>query len=593
MNKHTIKHAFLTLLLLIFTSLVFAETEHLKYFANSDYELNVYHIKGEKPGKTLMIIGGIQGDESGGYLTADSYVDINIEKGSMIIVPRANVPTIVQNKRQINKDMNRRFNQPKTEIFEDQVVDILKQLMDKSDILLNLHEGGGYYRDTYIDATRNPMKFGQCIIADADSFYSEKHGKTIYLGDVARTVCKEVNQSIYNDYYHFHFNNHNTISSSTNHAEQRNSATYHGLTNVGIPSFGIEVSKQLPNIEMKINHLSLVINAFLKHLEIIPQIPHINHQKPDFEYLIVKVDGHSQIVEKSSVLVINKPADIEITALKGNYNRGYLLDIEAYGTTNDINKSFFIDKDTQIIIRKDYDIIDKIPIIIQSEEEAYNGIVLSINNKKQTLKPGQGIKIDKNDTVKIIELLNADNTYEANFLGYANAKLTANDIGLDIIVDDKLIKKFSPDGGKSWLIDILKNKKRVSTHRLFVNEPDIIVEKQEPKQFQLEYVLNGKTNILNEGDTLYCKNGDRLLLVKPILSSKAEAIIKQKDIPYIKINLAGFVSDPKKDGDDKGLTFTINDKKFYPKFALSKNLYELQVNLYEKRYALFYLKITE
>ena len=36
-----------------------SQREHLVYFPNTVYELNVYKIYGKQPGKTLMLIGGI------------------------------------------------------------------------------------------------------------------------------------------------------------------------------------------------------------------------------------------------------------------------------------------------------------------------------------------------------------------------------------------------------------------------------------------------------------------------------------------------------------------------------------------------------
>jgi hypothetical protein len=50
--------------------------------------LNIYKIKGKKPGKTLMLIGGIQSNEPGGFLSADLYADMRLEKGNLIVAPR-------------------------------------------------------------------------------------------------------------------------------------------------------------------------------------------------------------------------------------------------------------------------------------------------------------------------------------------------------------------------------------------------------------------------------------------------------------------------------------------------------------------------
>lgn len=137
----------------------------LVYFPNAAYELNIYKIKGKKPGKTLMLIGGIQGNEPGGFLSADLYADMRLEKGNLIVVPRANFYSIITNQRGPNGDMNRKFNlEDNASTMEDQIVSILKKLISESDYLLNLHDGAGYYHPTYIDKWRNPGLFGQSIV---------------------------------------------------------------------------------------------------------------------------------------------------------------------------------------------------------------------------------------------------------------------------------------------------------------------------------------------------------------------------------------------------------------------------------------------
>ena len=56
----------------------------------------------------MLIIGGMH-NEQGGFLTADKYVNISLERGNLIVVPRANFYAIIKNERGINGDMNRKF----------------------------------------------------------------------------------------------------------------------------------------------------------------------------------------------------------------------------------------------------------------------------------------------------------------------------------------------------------------------------------------------------------------------------------------------------------------------------------------------------
>ena len=91
------------------TILSHAETQVETYLPNTDHELTVFYITGKEPGKTMMIIGGIQGDEPGGYIAADLYADMLLEKGNLIVIPRANFYSIKKNMRGVDGDMNRKF----------------------------------------------------------------------------------------------------------------------------------------------------------------------------------------------------------------------------------------------------------------------------------------------------------------------------------------------------------------------------------------------------------------------------------------------------------------------------------------------------
>ena len=113
---------------------------HTVFFEGEENELHVYRIKGSQSGKTLLIIGGIQGDEPGGYLAADFFADFLLEKGNLIVVPRANFPSILKMERQINQDMNRKFLDDDISNYETKVVGVLKKLICESDCFLNLHD---------------------------------------------------------------------------------------------------------------------------------------------------------------------------------------------------------------------------------------------------------------------------------------------------------------------------------------------------------------------------------------------------------------------------------------------------------------------
>ncbi len=133
-------------ILMVAHSPIRGETTHKVYFRGEDCHLDVYFIKGANPGPTLFLLGGIQGDEPGGYLAADLYADAALNKGNLIVVPRANLLSIVKNSRGLHGDMNRKFAlDPNPTDREIMLVGVIKDLMKKSDFFLNLHDGSGFY----------------------------------------------------------------------------------------------------------------------------------------------------------------------------------------------------------------------------------------------------------------------------------------------------------------------------------------------------------------------------------------------------------------------------------------------------------------
>ena len=59
------------------------------------------------PGPTVMIVGGVHGNEPAGANAADVIRQWPVTKGRLVVVPRANVPALAANKRLIpNLDTN-------------------------------------------------------------------------------------------------------------------------------------------------------------------------------------------------------------------------------------------------------------------------------------------------------------------------------------------------------------------------------------------------------------------------------------------------------------------------------------------------------
>jgi hypothetical protein len=348
------------------------ERQHLIFGKGTPQELDVFKIYGRESGPTVMIMGGIQGDEPGGFLSADPYADLCLKKGNLIVVPRANFRSVVLNNRGPFGDMNRKFEDNLPDEPELKVVNILKSLMAESDLLLNLHDGSGFYRPVWESDMLNPKRYGQSIIADTAVYVRESDGRTLDLKKSAEEVIARLNNAISEPLYKYHFFNMETTREDTQFREQRKSATYYALTRLGIPAFGIETSKQLPSLEMKIHHHILAVNAFLDIFGVEVEHPGIILAKPALGYVLIAVNDSAPIAAASGQTLMLAPGDtIEVLHVSANYERGLSVEVKGFDGLNDLNRPLKIEKPTTILVRRDNATIGQIPVALLSEKETF------------------------------------------------------------------------------------------------------------------------------------------------------------------------------------------------------------------------------
>lgn len=414
-----------------------AQTTHTVFYEGSDNELHVYRVYGAKPGKTLLLIGGIQGDEPGGFLAADLYADFSLETGNLIVVPRANFPSILQQKRKVNEDMNRKFADDHVANYETKVVKVLKQLIHESDCLLNLHEGSGIYSEQWEDTMKNPSRFGQSIIADAKVFESPKTGEVIDLEAMARAVINKINSHVKNPEHFFHFNNHMTRKTDSIHREQRKSATYYALYTAKIPAFGVESAKALP-LEQKVRQHIYAINGFMELLNIVPETPGVDLKAPDLKYMIISVnDSVPMVVMKGQHLQVKPNDSVEVLDIEGNYERGLSVDIVGLGSRlNDMGKKVRIEQETRIIGKKDFYPCGSVyldfkpdtgvpwdrPVVSEPVEKDSPMVYrIKVNNVRQEVGNNDHVELTVGDTFEVVDIVTPGidpSDFTVNFKGF-------------------------------------------------------------------------------------------------------------------------------------------------------------------------------
>lgn len=270
------------------------------FFEGTQYPLTAVFVQGEQPGPTVMIQGGIQGDEPTGFLAAQALSNARVLKGNLIVVPRANVPSIHVHQRAVNVDMNRRFDRDYNQFYEDRLARAVRFLLSQASALVHLHEGSGFYDPEYISPQRNPQRWGQSIIIDAST-----HDRL----DLERLVggaLREINSQVDRPDWHFKLFNTKTFDPGSRYAtEMRKSLTFYALSMLNIPAMAVEVSKSIGELGWKVKQQTQVTAILLKHLGVEVVLPRMDEREITQSYdrdLPVKVNG--KVLERGAVLPV-------------------------------------------------------------------------------------------------------------------------------------------------------------------------------------------------------------------------------------------------------------------------------------------------
>ena len=405
------------------------------FSANLHYSL----IKKEsgKEGSTLLIVGGIHGDEPGGYfapmLLARYY---KIESGNLWIVPNLNFDSIVKNSRGINGDMNRKFAKIETKDKDfDTVAEVKKLILNpKVDLTLNLHDGQGFYRDRQIDKNFNPKAWGQATIIDQQQISNAKYGN---LAEIAKKVNQETNVDLIEDVHEFNVKNTNTKSQDK---AMQQSLTYFSITN-NKPAFAIETSKNITQLSHKVFYQLKTIEKFMNVMNI-------------------KYSRSFELSEENIKKLLNDDGMLEIPPTKITLDLATLKtyikffpmskDKLVYNSNNPL-VAVIKDKDEYKIMNGNILVSTLKPDFIEFEH-SLNDIGLIIDGKKTTAKIGSLISAKNSFQIDPI------NGYRINIIGYSKPGVVSED-GIRVEPKD-FIKSYAIDKDETtYMVQFYKDKK--------------------------------------------------------------------------------------------------------------------------------------
>lgn len=222
-----------------------------------------------------LVVGGIQGDEPGGFSAATLLATrYEFTSGTVRVVPNLNFPSIIKRSRGLFGDMNRKFALLDEADPQYSTVRRIQELilLPETQLVLNLHDGSGWYRHEYQDKMRNPSRWGQSVIID-----QEEMGENVFMRDLARAaqfVAENVNRQLAAPHHALHVRNTNTALGDR---EMEKSLSWFAVRN-GKAAFGLEASKELPvnlrawyHLRMVENFLSRAGVRFSRDFELTPK----------------------------------------------------------------------------------------------------------------------------------------------------------------------------------------------------------------------------------------------------------------------------------------------------------------------------------
>lgn len=395
---------------------------------NFDFTL---HKKGDlESNTTILVIGGIQGDEPGGFNAASLLVThYEITKGSLWIVPNLNFQSIIERSRGIYGDMNRKFAYLSEKDPEYETVQKIKNLitLPNIDLVLNLHDGSGFYRDNYIDKWRNPERWGQCCIIDQEHISSVRFGN---LGEMGRKTVEEVNSALAKTDHRFSLKD--TLTSQGDE-EMAKSLTYFAIRN-NKPAFGIEGSKNF-GTHMRVYYHLLALESFMRQTGI--------EFKRDFKLTPMGVKG---AINDDIDIVLNNRIALLVPKAREFLNyiplrRG--SDVEVYSTNPLIklvkdkgNFRVYYGNRRMTVLKPQYFEYD----------DTLKSVNMQIDGKDVSVKLGTIVNVKSDFLVK------NKNGYRVNVIGYTNSKYK-NESGIKIS-KDKILTRYSVDNaGKIFRVE--------------------------------------------------------------------------------------------------------------------------------------------
>jgi hypothetical protein len=424
-----IQHLFLKLIFIISISFfsLYADVQLIKK-QNSDSKT------------TLLVIGGIHGDEPGGYFSAEILAaHYKINSKNLWIVPNLNQESIQKDSRGVNGDMNRKFSVIKNEDKDKKIVEEIKKIILEKNVslVLNLHDGNGFYRKADKGSIFNPNAWGQtCVIDQCKLNPNQPFGD---LSSIAINIKERINKRLIQEHHTFDVKNTNT---KFDDEAMQLSLTYFAVTN-NKPAFAIESSKNLPTLAQKVFYHLLAIEEFMNIMDI--------SFSRKFNLTEENID---KLLKNYGNLSINNNISLDLTDIKKSLS---------YIPIKSSNNVFKFSNPLGSVVKEDEDFVVYIGNKkITSLSPQYFELVelCKSENKFDVIIDGKKVSLEKTSDINVKDNFNIvkRNGYRVNIIGF-KAKDSIDESGVSVKLKD-FDKKYSIDtNDKVYRVEFYKNDK--------------------------------------------------------------------------------------------------------------------------------------
>jgi hypothetical protein len=230
--------------------------------ATASADFSFVRNSGVAPGPTLLITAGIDGDEPGGIHAAATLITrYQIRSGQVWVVPNLHPEAILLRER---GEMNLKFARiERSDPLYDSIARIKDMVLDQQvDLLVNLHDGSGFYHPERVSRLRNPYSWGQSVVIDQQTLAGNRFGK---LQQLAETIVTAITPQILDTDDYFQIKNMRTASLDQD-APTHKSLSWFALRH-GKPALSIEASKTHP-VNVRTYYHLLALEALMKKLGI-------------------------------------------------------------------------------------------------------------------------------------------------------------------------------------------------------------------------------------------------------------------------------------------------------------------------------------